>query len=700
VNGTAATSFAAAPSTRRLAWPIAAVSVVVVLVALGVEAAGQQDSSVPITIAASIGAIAFAGIGALVASRTGNSIGWLFLLVVALLAIYGAAQTWGDYAAPRGLVLGELALATEWPLITMVAALAWIFLLFPTGTVPSRRWRWVARIYGAAIILLAVGWAVRPASLVVDDVVVGENPLGIRAFNAPLGAALGVIGFTLLGCSVLSVVALVIRFRRADPEMRQQIRWLAYVGILAAFILPIVILVGSASDGNTGNGALQFASNLAWILLLFTLVLGIPVAAGIGILKYRLWDLEVVVRKTLVASVLTLVFAAVGLFLVYVPGHVAFWGAQDWAGILALVVGALIVPTFRLARRIARRVVFGKQAAPYEVLTAFSERVGETYATEDILPRMAEVLAQGTGARRARVWLRVGDTFRPEATWPADADGARPLAAPPGALPNFDGEHGIPVQDGGDLLGALTLTMPASDPMNPRKEQLARDLAAQAGLVLRNVRLIEELRGSRQRLVAAQDERARKLERDIHDGAQQQLVALAVKLRLADDLVGKDDERAHALLADVRSDATAALEDLRDLAHGIYPPLLADKGLVSALESQARRSSVPVEIVHDGLGRFPRDVEAAVYFCVLEALQNAGKYANASRVEVRLEESEGVLRFAVRDDGAGFDASRPSGHGLTNMRDRLEALAGSLAIESAPRRGATISGDVPIRAGT
>jgi signal transduction histidine kinase len=393
--------------------------------------------------------------------------------------------------------------------------------------------------------------------------------------------------------------------------------------------------------------------------------------------------------------VLTLLLAAVGLVLIYVPGQMAFWGA-DWSVLLAVAVGALILPTVGLARRIARRMVFGRQAVPYEVLTAFSERVGEAYATEDVLPRMAQILAEGTGASCARVWLRVGETYRTEASWPEAASIALSLAAPAGELPAFDGEHAVAVQDRGEVLGALTLTMPASDPMNPRKERLARDLAGQAGLVLRNAKLIEELRGSRQRLVAAQDERARKLERDIHDGAQQQLVALAVKLRLADGLVGTDDHRAHEMLVDLRSDATQALEDLRDLAHGIYPPLLADKGLVSALESQARKSAVPVAVAHDGVGRYPPDAEAAVYFCVLEALQNIGKYAQASQVEVRLEATDSTLRFAVQDDGVGFDAEKRGGGGLTNMRDRLEALGGSLTIESTQGRGATVSGVVPV----
>jgi signal transduction histidine kinase len=232
--------------------------------------------------------------------------------------------------------------------------------------------------------------------------------------------------------------------------------------------------------------------------------------------------------------------------------------------------------------------------------------------------------------------------------------------------------------------------------MNPAKDRLVRDLASQAGLVLRNVRLIEELRASRQRLVAAQDQERRRIERDIHDGAQQQLVALAVKLRLTDTLVGKDDGGAHAMLAQLQDETIGALENLRDLARGIYPPLLADKGLPAALEGQATKSAVRVTVDADGVGRYSQEVEAAVYFCTLEALNNVAKYAQATAAHVRLRASDGALSFEVEDDGRGFDPSTASGSGLTNMRDRLDALGGALDVRSSPGAGTIVAGLVPL----
>jgi signal transduction histidine kinase len=264
-------------------------------------------------------------------------------------------------------------------------------------------------------------------------------------------------------------------------------------------------------------------------------------------------------------------------------------------------------------------------------------------------------------------------------------------------FPELPDDFAVEVRHQGDVLGALSVTMPANDPLDPGREKLVRDLASQAGLVLRNVRLIEELKASRQRLVTAQDQERRKLERNLHDGAQQQLVALAVKQRLLTRMIGHDDEKAKATVAQLADDTNAALENLRDLARGIYPPLLADKGLHAALKTQARKAAVPTTVEADGIGRFGQDVEAAVYFCTLEALQNIAKYADASHATIRLRQPDGSLTFEVGDDGRGFDpASNGYGTGLQGIEDRLAALGGTLEIRSAPGAGTTVTGRLPI----
>ena len=366
------------------------------------------------------------------------------------------------------------------------------------------------------------------------------------------------------------------------------------------------------------------------------------------------------------------------------------------SAVAAAVVALAFQPVRMRARRLADRLVYGRRATPYEILSEFSERAGDTYASEDVLPRMARILADGTGALRAEVWLRSGSELRRASSFPSDGPAAT-LRLPEDGLPSFDGtSFAVAVRDRGELLGALTVTKPPSDPITPAEEALVADLAAQAGLVLRNAALIEDLRLSRQRIVAAQDQERRRLERNLHDGAQQQLVALAIKLRLLESLIPKDPDAAVRMTNEVGTDAGGALENLRDLARGIYPPLLADRGLTAALEAQARKVPVPVTVEGNGVGRYAQEVEAAVYFSCLEALQNIVKYADASSATIRLS-ADGGLAFEIRDDGHGFDTSVASlGTGLQGIVDRVAAIGGTLDVRSAPGQGTTITGRIPV----
>jgi len=216
---------------------------------------------------------------------------------------------------------------------------------------------------------------------------------------------------------------------------------------------------------------------------------------------------------------------------------------------------------------------------------------------------------------------------------------------------------------------------------------------------LRNVRLVEDLRASRQRIVATADQERQRIERDLHDGAQQQLVALRISLRLARQAVRTAPAEADELLEQTEQAAASALDQLRDLAHGIYPPILADLGLPAALQAQARKAALPVTIEAAAVGRYPQQAEAAVYFSVLEALQNAAKYARASAARVTLSRDGAGLVFTVEDDGTGFDpATTPMGTGLHGIADRLAALGGTVDISSRPGHGTRISGRLPAAA--
>src|ERR1700680_678786 len=273
-----------------------------------------------------------------------------------------------------------------------------------------------------------------------------------------------------------------------------------------------------------------------------------------------------------------------------------------------------------------------------------------------------------------------------------------------------------PIAQSGNLLGLIVVERARRpDRLSTETDVTLEEVARELAVAINKARLdaalhasleqlqrqARELQASRGRLVAAADAERRRIERDLHDGAQQHLVALAVRARLIEQLEGREPTRAHELLHKLQGDVSAALEELRALAHGIYPPLLSSAGLTDALSAACRRAALPASLESDEIGRPPPEVEAAVYFCCLEALQNSAKYAGEGALaRVRVWERGGALNFEVIDDGAGFDVERAAnGAGLTNMRDRLGAVGGTIEVASTPGRGSTVHGSVPVSNG-
>jgi signal transduction histidine kinase len=650
---------------------------------------------------------AFPIVGYVLASRRPeNAISWLVLGIGAAFGLdilMGAYSTYAIHGGVGGYRMGAILAGLEGPMWVPIVAIpaTFLILLFPSGHLPSPRWRWFARILAAGLVLVFLGILFSPGKLDNSAVPGVENPLGVDWLRPLLPLALALIALLPIGI-VVSLVSLVRRYRRSTGVERLQLRWLVTAAGIVALLYAIALPIGLVTGWNQDSGPVLVALLQNVAIVSFALI---PIAIGVSVLRYRLLDIDVVVSRALLFGALAIFITAVYVGIVVGVGAVVGSRANPVLSAAAAAVVALAFqPVRRRAQRLADRLVYGKRATPYEVLSEFSERLGKNYATDELLPKMARALADGTAAARADVWVRVGDQLRPEATWPSDAEPASPIPAS-----NADGSAAQssmlePVRHDGELLGALSFSKKVGESVTATEERLVRDLAAQAGLVMRNVALterlvenIEQLRASRQRLVTAQDEERRKIERNLHDGAQQQIVALAVKLRLLEQLIGRDAEKAKAMAASLHTDTGEALQELRDLARGIYPPLLADKGLIAALESQAGRSVVPVTIEAGQLGRYPREIEAAVYFSCLEALQNVAKYAEASGATLRLSDGDGRLRFEVTDDGVGFEADQtPYGTGLQGIADRLSALGGEVSVRSTPGAGTSVAGELPI----
>jgi signal transduction histidine kinase len=661
------------------------------------KVSGGTGNAVASVVAATF-VVGFVTVGALLAwKRPANPIGWLL------------SATGLSYAAAFiGLLLLQFPRTRIWSTwlgwlwFFGIGFVVFVLLLFPTGRLPSRRWRPVGWAAAAALAGWVIGNAFAP-TIISAGSPAQRNPIGVggpagHVFDILAGAGALLIVVT----GLAAIVSLVFRYRRAGAVEREQLKWLVYAGGLIVAALLAEVPIGQILGPSAASTNLQNAMSSGAIAL-------VPLAIGIAIFRYHLYDIDVVINKTLVYGSLAVFITGVYVAIVVGLGSLAQRGARPSLA-LSIAATAVVAIAFQPVRervqRLANRLVYGRRAIPYEVLADFAGRMAGAYAAEDLLPRMARILAEGTAAIRADVWLKSGEEFHDGAAWPADAPplpSARATAADVPAYPAAD--RILPVRHQGEVLGALSVSKRPGEAFTPTEDRLLADLAAQVGLVLKNAGLreqllarLEEIRASRQRLVAAQDEERRRIERNIHDGAQQQLVALAIKLSITESMIGTDTEGERELLAELRQDAAGAVEELRDLARGIYPPLLAGEGLVTALQAQARKAPIPTSVTADGVGRYPQDLEAAVYFCVLEALQNVAKYAGATRAEIRLAASGHNLTFEVADDGAGFDPeSRGYGTGLQGMADRLHAHGGSLDVRSSPGAGTTIAGRLPGR---
>jgi signal transduction histidine kinase len=674
---------------ERVALAVSALTVLLVAARAALFLLDRTSSPDPVSdVLGLLAVVCYAVIGGLIASRMPrNACGWLLLLIGLGLLVTMCAETIFTLALREGRIgLASWALwvnswvlvATVWP--GMVAYL----LVFPTGHVPSPRWRSFAI---GVIALSGVGVLVRMVRPWPEERVVA-NPIAVRAVASVVDPFFTAIALAFVAGAIVTVVSVARRFRHAPSDARRQLRWLAVVAVLSAILLVLAIAFGALGLDRIGD---PFG-----VAFLLCLTVGVPASAAVALLKHHLYGIEVVANRSIVFGSLAATISVI--YAVVVAGVGAAVGGGDrsnvFAAVAATAVAAVVFqPVRRRAQRFADRLIYGDRASPYQLLATFTGRLDEASLPE-VLPRMATLVAVGTGADRVRIWLRSGTELRSAAAWPSDEVQPSPVRLDEGELPPLE-DHAFAVRHGGDLLGAITVGMPPQEPMTAATERLLADLSAQAALVLRNVGLVEELQRSRQRLVTSQDEARRRLERDLHDGAQQRLVTLSLGLRMARERAGASgDVELTARLDAAGHELAQSLAELRELARGIHPAILTQSGLGGALRSLAERSAVPVELRSAPEGRYSAEVEATAYFLVSEALANVAKHAKASCAWVAVEDGGGVLTIEVRDDGVG-GATMNGGSGLRGLADRVEAVGGRIDVRSEPGAGSIVHAEIP-----
>jgi signal transduction histidine kinase len=636
--------------------------------------------------------LTFSVVGALLASkRPGLPFGWVFLAAGIIAGFQDLGDSYAHFTlrvrqATTGLALfGVWIEYWIWTWLVGLIVLVLAF-LFPSGEFLSRKWRTVFWITVVLTFISGVAQALHPEAL--EDAA-KPNPVRIPGDQQTIGNIGDAMVMLLVVALLLGVVAVAVRFRRSAGDERRQLLWLL-AAISAVFS---GLLIYGITEILRSSGVMKISpTHLFFEALEVAMILSIgsiPMAAGAAILKYRLYSIEVAVNRAVVYGALAVLVTLIYGLAVLLPAVVIFGlgGGQLLLPLIATAIIALAVqPLRRSLQRFANRLVYGERLSPYEAMADLSQRMAGELSIDEVLPRLAETAAKGVGATKSRVVLIMPGGDARAAAWPTNSqDGAY--------------QHTVPVTHKGERVGEISVAKTAAESIAPAEKRLLEDLASQAGLALANVRLTEDLRASRRRIVSAQDEERRRLERDLHDGAQQHLVALKLKIGLAEKLTQTDPVKASEMLSQLGREADETLQNVRDLARGIFPPLLADQGIAAALNSQIPRISAQVEVIDQGIGRHAREIEAAVYFCCLEALQNVSKYAQASGVTIRLWLENRVLHFKVEDNGVGFDASKSrAGSGLQNMRDRVEAIGGDLTIDSSVGGGTRVEGRVPASA--
>jgi signal transduction histidine kinase len=618
-----------------------------------------------------VGSLAVATIGALVVSRGNAAVpGWLLLG----FSLFWAIGTYSYYligliASDRldgGLGAGQTLIAIgDIAYVLAIWGLILLFMVVPDGSLPGGRWRVFPWAAGAAIVV----WSAQTvwlATTVFDlDSWIARSTL--TAFD---GASPGpglwwtTAVLTVITAPVLLLAAwtLIRRYRNSGGETRQQLKWILLGGLTVLLWLALWL--------PTPRGALWMAAQ--------SLIPGLALATlaatfGLALFKYRLWDVDLVVRRSLVYGTLWLLIAAV--YTAVAAGLGLFAGARfpvEVAILLTVVATLVFQPARRRLESLADRWVFGRRHDPVEALHSFGATAAEHPQPRDVATELAEVAA--TALRLQWVEVEVGDSH--PATEGRQRDGIS--------------VGSVPIRWGNETWGTLRYQTRPGGQLDPDNFALLETLVAQAALTISHTRLLA-------RMVDAQDAERRRIERDIHDGAQQDLAALIGQLGLAKERADGGAE-LNATFDLLQTETRRILAGIRDLAQGVYPPVLRDRGLLAAIED--RRAHLPIKLRVNATPnmwalRFDPTVEAAAYFTICEALTNTVKHSGSDSVDITIDGTNESLHIDVTDHGGGFDPKRTwSGTGMTGMSDRIRSVGGELKVESIEGQGTVVRAEI------
>ncbi len=608
-------------------------------------------------------------IGALIASRQpGNRMGWLLLAIGGLSAFSAFTSAWSTFAHPGSITvaatLGGMSELTWLPPLLLLVSL--VPLLFPTGSPPSPRWHWVAWLTALGIgmvylLALFAGWSQR------ERIAAGatelEIPDGVLFALLLLAVAASVIA--ILG----AIASMVVRFRRSKGQERDQLKWF----VLAVVVLAVMLTI------QTNVNLPQLIDRAFWAVSLV-----LPLSIGIAILRYRLFDIDVVISRTLLWTTLTIF--VIGAY-VLIVGFIGSLLANSNELVLSIIATGIVAVCFqpvraRLQASINRRI-FGDRDDPYAAVARLGRQLERVTNPQAMLSAIAESVAQGLRLPYAAITLRVGDHYALAATHGTANPNAMTLT--------------LPLVSSSEQVGELILApRTPNERFGPADLRLLEDLARQIGVAAHAAQLTTELQRSREELVIAREEERRRIRNDLHDGLGPVLSGLKLRAETARNLVG-DNPEVDALLADIAKRTESAVTDVRRLVYSLRPPALDDLGLGAALEELGYQAELPVTVIlPDPMPPLSAAVEVAVFRIVQEALTNVARHAGASSARVELRVRPNELAMAISDDGRGLPAETRAGVGLRSMRERVSELGGTLAVDSSDGAGTTIRITFPL----